>query len=263
VIADCLAEVERLEKVFSLYRADSEISRLNQNGRLIAPSHDMRSLLTASRSLSELTEGLYDPTVQPVWELYADWFAANIDKGGPPAASIRRALASVGYKRLVVRPDLVSLPTGGRLTLNGIAQGYITDKVANLLRNRGWAHVLVNMGELRALDAKPDGRPWDIKLAGSGAELPLDNKAMATSAGAALRFDGDGQYSHIIDPRSGLSPRHWRAVTVSHGSATVADALSTGVCSASPEAIGRVVQRLAGLQVWATNLEGKTKVLAT
>ncbi len=260
-IADCLAEVERLEKIFSLYRKNSEIRRLNAQGRLVAPSHDMRLLFSLSRKISELTEGLFDPTVQPLWEFYADWFTANPGEGGPPGEAIMQVLERVGYQRVTIGPDLIQLPPEGGLTLNGIAQGYITDRIAGLLRDRGWKNVLVNMGELRALGEKLDGQPWKVALREPGFDIPLTNKALATSAGEAFTFGANGQVSHLFDPRTGRSPSQFRSLTVCHSSAAVADALSTGLYAAAPRALKRIAARVPGLRVWASHVDGKVHTL--
>ena len=73
-IAQCVAEIERLEKEFSLYRSDSEIARLNRHGRLAAPSHDLLALLSECQRFSELSGGAFDVTVQPLWNVYAAHF---------------------------------------------------------------------------------------------------------------------------------------------------------------------------------------------
>lgn len=258
-IADCLAEVERLEKVFSLYRKGSEIRRLNAAGHLAAPSQDMRALLTKSQKISDLTEGLYDPTVQPVWELYADWFISNPGHRGPPAELINKTLERVGYRHMEVREDFVQLPPNGRLTLNGIAQGYITDRVADLLRERGWTHVLVNMGELRALGVKNDGQPWQVSLREAGMDISLTNSSLATSAGEALTFGEKRHVSHMIDPNTGRSPSQFQSLSVAHKSATVADALSTGLYAAKPQAMKRIIARIPGLRVWAFETAGSMR----
>ena len=69
-----LAEVLRLEKIFSLYRDDSLISRLNREGRLKNPPSDFLQLLSISRDIHQLTQGAFDPSIQPLWNLYADHF---------------------------------------------------------------------------------------------------------------------------------------------------------------------------------------------
>ncbi|MGI9500727.1 MAG: FAD:protein FMN transferase, partial [Geminicoccaceae bacterium] len=70
-ISACADEIRRLEHVFSLFRADAAIVRLNREGRLDRPSHDMVELLAEARRLSALSDGAFDITVQPLWQTYA------------------------------------------------------------------------------------------------------------------------------------------------------------------------------------------------
>ena len=96
VIQKALAEVERLEKIFSLYRDDSDLSRLNREGRLNQPSADLLAVLSLSRHLHRLTGGAFDPSIQPLWHVYADHFRRHPDTDqAPPAAAIRQALDKV------------------------------------------------------------------------------------------------------------------------------------------------------------------------
>ncbi len=77
-----VAEVSRLERVFSLYQRDSALSELNRTGAIAAPPAELVNLLEASRDFWETTGGAFDPTVQPLWTLYASIF--------PPATPILR-----------------------------------------------------------------------------------------------------------------------------------------------------------------------------
>ena len=116
------------------------------------------------------------------------------------------------------------------LTLNGIAQGYIADRVAQMLMDKGLTNVLIDTGEFRALGPHPDGRAWPVTLA-TGGEVPLDTRALATSAPLGTTFDEYTRVGHIIDPRTGRPTRsNWREISVSAASAAVADALSTAAC---------------------------------
>lgn len=251
----CVAEIERLEQIFSLYRSSSELSRLNRNGTLDAPSHDMVRLLHLSCEISRLTGGLFDPTVQSLWELYAGWYAENPERKLPPDKMIAEARACVGIDRVRIEPGQITCDSGARLTLNGIAQGYITDRVADLLRARGWQHVLIDLGEVRALDGRPDGSDWQVGIRESGFSLPLSNAALATSSGGALRFGASGNATHILNPLTGRSPAFWRSVTVRHASAAFADALSTALFAAAPGQLNSVTRANRGVRVWATQFD--------
>src|SRR5579872_926347 len=67
-------EIQRFEQIFSLYRSDSEISRLNRTGRLTRPSRELTDLIEKSRRLSMLSGGAFDISVQPLWRLYEAHF---------------------------------------------------------------------------------------------------------------------------------------------------------------------------------------------
>ena len=76
LIEDCVGEVRRLERQFSLYRPDSTLCRLNRTGRLYHPSAEFRRLLMETLDFAARTAGAFDPSVQPLWTLYTGHFAA-------------------------------------------------------------------------------------------------------------------------------------------------------------------------------------------
>lgn len=257
----CLLEVERLESIFSLYRPDSEISRLNRTGFVEAASLDMCRLLHMSRLIHRRSEGAFDPTVQSLWRFYAEWFSRHGDR--PPSVEMIRARrANIGMHRIEIDGGAIRMVQGTEVTLNSIAQGYITDRVADLLRARGWSHVLLDLGEVRALDGRPDGRPWQIQLRDSKLRLPLATAALATSSGAGFVFSCTTPLTHILDPATGTSPRHWRSITVRHRSAALADALSTSLIVAPPRRLARLLGRFPGTRAWAMDTAGRTLALS-
>lgn len=234
LIALACAEAHRLERLFSLYLNDSALVELNRTGILVDPAADMVDLLSISQHYSRLTGGLFDVTVQPLWDLYASHFARDdANPAGPPAGEIQAALARVGSGRMTVSRDRIVMPRGMAVTLNGIAQGYVTDKVVELLRAHGISHSLVDMGEARAIGPRPDGRPWDIGIADpevagqTTAALSIVDRAVSTSGGYGFRFDPKARFNHLFDPRTGCCALRYRSVTTVSRSATAADALST------------------------------------
>jgi len=235
LIAESLAEVRRLERVFSLYDNTSALSRLNRDGELADPPQELVELLATSARYARATGGAFDPTVQPLWTLYANHFGtADADPNGPSPGDIGSALAKCGYQRMSVDAARVAFGQSGMgLTLNGIAQGYITDRVAELLRARGVTHTLVDMGETRALDAHPAGRPWSVGIKNPLAEdrliatISLDNQAVSTSGGYGTQFDAAGRFNHIFDPATGSCANRYLSVSVVAPTAACADALLT------------------------------------
>jgi thiamine biosynthesis lipoprotein len=269
LVAACAAELRRLEAIFSLWQPDSRLSELNRRGVLVAPPPEMVALLEEAQRIAALTGGLFDVTVQPLWALYRDHFAAaGADPAGPPQAALDAALARIGHHHLRVAPDRIALAARGMaVTLNGIAQGYVTDCIAALLRRGGVAHMLVDLGEARATGLHPGGRPWRAALSDPEAEdriwgeVELLDHALATSGDGGFVFDPAGRFTHLLDPRSGRSPRRHRAVSVLAPQAARADALSTAFALMPEAGIATVLQDLPGVEAYLLRHDGSTALL--
>jgi len=235
ILSAAAQEVARLEKLFTLYQPDSAVVRLNRDGRLDDPPFDLVRLLAEANEFSVRTDGAFDVTVQPIWQAYAaHFFAPNADPAGPPADAIRRAADLVGYRELEVEPGAIRLARAGMgVTLNGIAPGYMTDRIVELLKNEGLEHALVDLGEIRAIGARSGQEPWRAGIRDPfdtqriAMEVPLADQALATSGGYGFRFDREGRFHHIFDPRSGGCPHAYVSISVLASTATAADALAT------------------------------------
>ena len=269
LIEQALAEVRRLEAVFSLYRDDSALSALNRHGMLVSPPRALVSLLSECRRCWELTGGAFDPTVQALWTLYRDHFSSpDADPLGPSGPAIRAALQRVGFGQVAFdRNRIVLLRRGMQLTLNGIAQGYATDRVVDVLRAGGIESSLVDMGEPRALGCRPSGEPWRFGIADPdhpeqiGDALEAADRAVATSGGYGFRFDRDGRFNHLLDPRTGRSAELYRSVTAVMPTATVADALSTAFTLMPHADIAQVLRSVGVGQVRLVTAQGGARVL--
>jgi thiamine biosynthesis lipoprotein len=262
-------ELVRLEGLFSLYRVDSAVSTLNRQGYIDFPSADMVRLLSEAHAISEITGGAFDVTVQPLWNAYAAHYRRVGDEStGPAAEAVDAALKKVDYRGVEIDSMAIRLArTGMSVTLNGIAQGYITDRIADLLRAEGLRHVLIDVGEVRALDSHPTGRPWAVGLldpAGPqhvSGEVEIRDQAVATSAGAGTRFDRAGVHHHIFDPGSGKSSNHYTRLSVVGERATLADALSTGLYNLSPERALTVLDSFPGYSAYVVYRDGRAETL--
>ncbi|WP_170381867.1 FAD:protein FMN transferase [Ruegeria atlantica] len=223
IIAAVEAEVNRLENIFSLYRHNSEISRLNRDGHLLAPAPDLLNVLSLCSALYQASDGLFDPTIQPVWRALAS--SSN-------QSDLTEALETVGWDRVSVQAEVIHLPRPGlsALTLNGVAQGAITDRISTLLASHGLRDVLVNMGEIAAHGHRNDGQAWQVGLAGSAGEvqktIQLRDRAVATSdTNSVMLTETQG---HILNTNG--SHHRKQVVSVSAPTAAVADGLSTALC---------------------------------
>ncbi len=236
-LAAVLTRVTVLENIFSLMRPDSDLVRLNTHGHLSPVSRDMHDILVFAKKMHRLTGGVFDPSIQPLFRLYADHFAAqNADPAGPPKAALARILAQVGFDKVdISKTHIAFAQSGMALSLNGIAQGYITDAAHRVLATYGLKHALVNFGEYRALGPRPSGQFWRIGLAQADAPwrllgvVPVQGRALATSAGAGTQFDAAGRFTHLINPHGTDQPNPVASVSVMAPSAVLADALSTAL----------------------------------
>ncbi len=227
IAARAAAEISRLEGVFSLFRVDSALSRLNAEGRLDAPPPELLECLALAGAVHRASSGAFDPTVQPLWALWAERAVAGTRPG---AAELAMARDLGGWDALWLDETAITIAPGMGLTLNGIAQGFIGDRVAALLAAEGLTNILIDSGEFVALGQMPGGGAWPVRLA-QGGTTDISNRALATSAPTGSVFDQDGRYGHILDPRTGEpAPARWAGISITAPSAALADALSTGAC---------------------------------
>lgn len=271
-IARCLAEIERLESIFSLYRPDSAIARLNREGFLVSPPQELLEVLSFGLGLAKATRGAFDPTIQPLFRLYLEHFGVSPTPSAPPPSErIAEALARVDYRSVDADETRIRFDRPGMaITLNGVAQGYVTDRIAALLRTQGFGNVLLDVGELRVAGKHPDGRPWRAGIADPGRAAdtvltvdledgPRGLPALATSAGHGTTFDRGGRWTHLLDPRTGQSVRQYASVTVAAKEALIADGLSTALAVMPASKGAALLGSYAPVQAYFVSADGLLK----
>jgi len=232
IVNRALLEIARLERIFSLHDPRSALVRLNAGARLDNPPFELLECLALCRAVHTATDGLFDPTIQPLWALYAEHHATG---RAPSDDAVHATRRHTGWDGLRFDTTTATLRPGMALSLNGVAQGFIADRVADLLRAEGLNDILINTGEFHALGGQPQGGAWPVTL-DDGQRLHrdavmLENAALASSAPHGITFDQAGRVSHILDPRTGQpAPARWRLITVTAPRAALADALSTAFC---------------------------------
>ena len=270
MIARCVNEIERLETVFSLYRPDSALSRLNAAGVLENPPSELVELLSFSLSLAQHSNGAFDPTVQPLMRLYFEHFSKpDASPIGPSAQAIAEATQRVGFGDVEVAASRIHLGRrGAAITLNGVAQGFVTDRVADLLLANGFGNVLIDLGEGRALGHRADGAVWRAGIADPAQpsrtlfDMPLGSSrglspALATSGGYGTRFGSDPTVHHLMDPRTGRSANYSASVSVTAPRATLADGLSTTLSIVRPEHRKALLASYPSARAWFVDAAGR------
>ena len=229
LIKQCVEEMQRLEELFSLYLPDSALSQLNREGELADPPAELVDLVTKSLLVAERSGGAFDPTIQPYWT----WLRETVETTGRiDPEEQTRWLDKVDYRKVSCSEQEMGFGQEGMaLSLNGVAQGWITDRASEILRAGGARHCLVNLGEFYALGGQPSGKDWVVGLRGlKGEEVSLRDRALAVSSGSGLYFGTGSGKNHIIDPRTGDCVEARKVVAVTAREAWLADALSTA-CS--------------------------------
>jgi thiamine biosynthesis lipoprotein len=259
-----IVEARRLETIFTLYDSSSVLCDLNKRGVLVAPPPELVDVLNQCDHAWHLTGGVFDPTVQPLWICYCEHFTAHAGESAPPPAEkLDRALRLVGWSKVQANRDRITLEKPGMaLTLNGIAQGYITDRVVDLLREAGLESCLIDMGEIRTLGARPNGEPWHAALQGppnderKAMTIDIVNKAVATSAAYGFQFDRSGACNHIFNPVTGRCADPSRALSVVSDTAAFADSLSTAFALMDNAHILDVLKHASGTRAFISTAAG-------
>jgi thiamine biosynthesis lipoprotein len=255
-----LKEIDRLENVFSLYRPNSTLCALNSTGRLQSPPAELLFVLSQVSAIHTATGGLFDPTVQPLWQVFAE------HRGRPDRGLVGAAAAKVGWPLVnYSMREIKFAGPGMQLTLNGIAQGFVTDRITELLRSEGLENAVVNIGELSAMGCKPGIDGWPVGLAVHGDEtatdvIDLKDRCVATSASMGTTFDGVN--SHIICPVTGRPVRsRWQRASVVHRSAAIADGLSTAAVLMDEAQLVECMETFGQVRVNARRSDGSLLIL--
>ena len=264
VVRKIETEVARYERIFSLYDPQSEISRLNAAGELRRPAPELRALIEESQRFGVLSGGAFDISVQPLWRLYEAHFWSQTHVVPDILARAREvARELVDFRRIETGAARIAFAREGMgMTLNSVAQGFITDAVTDMLRNDGFETAVVDLGEFRSLGAHPDGHPWRIGIrnapVASGAEriIELADTALAVAGGYGTIFEPSGRFHHIFDPQSGASSDRLADAAVTAPRATTATALAVATCVLGEERAHALLQACPGARAIVTRPDG-------
>lgn len=233
-LAAASREINRLESALSRTIAASDVSRLNA-GETVTVQKETRELLERALALSDETGGAFDMTVAPLVSL---WGITSDAPHVPSPEEIDALLPLVGSEHVHMDGSIVSLDAGCAVDLGGIAKGYASQQVADILQAHGVTSAVVSLGgNVYVCGAKPDGSAWNVGIqdpasSGYAATTALTDCFAVTSGGYQRYYVAeDGTvYQHIIDPRTGRpADSDLLSVTVISDDGTAADAYSTAL----------------------------------
>lgn len=236
-----VAEIERLDALWSIASSDGEIAQLNAENQITA-SADTLALLTRAKEISAATSGLFSTTIAPLMEA---WGFTSGDYRVPDEAELSALLAHVDDEEIAISDSTVTIPADAKVDLGGIAKGFTSARVMEIFRENGVENGILSLGgNVQALGTKPDGSLWRVGLQDPADEralfatLELADKAVITSGAYERNFEQDGiTYHHIIDPRTGYPAESGlSSVTIVSDDGTLADGLSTALYIMGKEA---------------------------
>lgn len=196
----------------SLYRSDSKISQFNKASQGLALDSHFLYVVKRSMEIYKDTKGIFDITVEP---LVKYWTSARREPNSGDTASIRQLLPNVGMDKLKLKGNyLTKQKTGIHLDVNGIAQGYSVDVVADFLAKYQIPSYVVEIGgEIRMKGPKPDGKPMRIGIEGPDSENATApaikhvleaNEGAITTSGNYRRYLEAKRMSYLINPKTGF-----------------------------------------------------------
>lgn len=232
-----LAEADRLDAAWSLFRDDSALSTLNRDAATgaVAVDAELFALLAHAQELWRRTGGAFDITTTP---LSRCWGFVSRDGRVPDAAAIDAARACVGLQHVTLdahaRTVRFAAP-GVAINLGAIGKGAAVDAIAAHLGRHGVRHALVSAAgsSARAIGGRDGGFTVDLTsplVDRPLARLRLRRGALGTSGVGVQAIVADGRrFGHVIDPRTGWPAEGVLSATVVTADAATADALSTAM----------------------------------
>ncbi|HNS31676.1 MAG TPA: FAD:protein FMN transferase [bacterium] len=247
--------IRKLEKLFSSFDEESEISRLNRQKKT-ALSQETLLLLKKSFFISGISEGAFDITCKPITELYR---TAEKRNRPPTEKEIEDVLIHVGWEKVKIKGNTAEIPEKSMIDLGGIAKGYIVDMAITRLKDRGVKNGMVNAGgDIYAFGKNPGGKDWQIGIRnpfrknGIIRKISVRDFAVATSGDYERYFSiKNKKYGHIVNPATGRSVQDFPvSVTVTAPDCAIADGLATAFFVLGAKKSIRIADKIDGVEVF-------------
>ena len=235
-----IAEISRIEKLFTTFNEDSQTNKINENAGIKPQKVDAEvfDLIERSIGISKITQGAFDISYGSI-----DKSLWNFDKNMtrlPSLEESRKMVHLINYNNIILNHTDKSVflkERGMRIGFGGIGKGYAAEMAKNiLLKNQVKSGIINASGDLTAWGNQPNGKPWTIGIVNPDrpqdafSYLEISGKAVATSGNYEKFVMIDGKkYSHTIDPKTGLPITGIKSVTVISHNAEFADAMATPI----------------------------------
>lgn len=261
---------EQYETIFSRTRTDSEVYQLNhgllpkEDGWYVL-SEECAALIQKGLYYSELSEGAFDITIEPVSSL---WDFTSEDPIVPDANEVAQAVEKVGYKKVELEGNRIRFAEEGMgIELGAIAKGYIADQIKAFLMSKGVKHAIIDLGgNVLCLGERPNGEPFRIgiqkpfaKRSETVATTKVRDRSVVSSGIYERYFEKDGQlYHHILNPKDGYPyENELLSVTILSDESGDGDALSTTCYALGLDKGMELIQQLSDVEAVFITKDGE------
>ncbi len=246
-IDSVFAYMRDLEAKFNDYDPNSWVSRVNAaQGRTMPMDSDAYQLLCLADSLHAMTDGLFDISVKPLYELWGfDLLGTESDSllhQPPDSLVIQETLKKVGFQRIDYDEKQITLPPGMQITFGALAKGYVLDKAREYMASGRFISGQIDCTSSMTFFGQPLAQIVSVIHPRADQQNPtigsfkIQNGSLSTSGDYQLYFDHEGsRYHHILNAKTGYPVENVFSVTVIHPSAAWADGLSTALFLLPPE----------------------------
>lgn len=266
VLEEALSLCEEYESRFSYTLEGSDIWNINHaQGQPVKVHEDTAFLLSRAISYARLSEGLIDPTITPLSELWN--FTGDPPGPVPEASRVQTLLAHVDYRTIHIQDTTVWLDDpDARIDLGFIAKGYIADQLKAFFLEQGLDSALINLGgNVLAVGVKPDHTPFRVGIQKPFASrnetvsvISLNNLSLVSSGSYERYFEQDGKlYHHILNPFTGYpAETDLNGVTILSSSSMEGDALSTTCFLLGHKKGQELIESLPGIEALFLTKDG-------
>lgn len=223
---------EKYEKLLSVSRPESDVSRINNGEGKVTVNEKTAGLLADALSFCAASDGEFDITLYPVKKL---WGFGTKNAAVPSDTALKNALKKVDYTKILIDKNTVTVPKDTQIDLGAIAKGFIADEIAKLYKEKKLSGIIDLGGNLLTVGEKPDNTDYRIGIKSpfntekNAAVLEFSGGSVVTSGSYERYFESGGKrYHHILSTKTGYPTENELAsVTVIDNSSEKADALST------------------------------------
>ncbi|MBI5390230.1 FAD:protein FMN transferase [Candidatus Woesearchaeota archaeon] len=250
-LASCFAELKRIEKTYSRFLDDSALSQANKKiGKWQGVSDEFLWLIKQAELYKKKTKGYFDITIKEVLDSMGYDKTYRFTPQQMKSKGILHGIKEAIMQPIVIDDNNNKILLRKEIDFGGIGKGYALDKVAELLESKGVVHYYINAGgDIYARQSHRD-EPWIILLehpddpARAIGKIKLDRQAIAGSSSNRRRWGKQGEYHHLINPKTQKPAEKMKAIFVIAEKGMDADVYATGLFATGFEEAIRLSKEL-------------------